>query len=1525
MPRFISGRSKLTPQTGLTSDRYKYLSVSDSEPNIGDPIIGPSAWTGSVPAGQQYILVNIEGQDPGNRFWIPNQGGIIPGTISVFEEGTLVGGLSSTTQLNFIGQAITAEGVGGPNPGVAVTITVAPPGNPNEVLFVSAGSTDFATDTRFIFDDGLLKTGDRITVGAGGTVITTTGIGSVGIGTTQPTENLHLEGDFRITGTIYDSTNKPGDTGDLITKTATGGLLWITPSSVNSGAGGTIGQIQFHNTAGLVDGADNFYFDFNNNRVGIGSTQPTQLLDVLGVSTFSGGVFVDDLSVSGFSTFTEIIDANGGLDVFGHTELDSVNVSGLSTFGNNVDINVDLDVDGTTDLDILNVAEAASFTATTDNTLGNTNTGAVQIDGGVGIDKNLTVGQGIQATNLNITGVGTIAQFDFGVGQFDDITVLGVSTLGNVIVEGNTIKTKTGTGNLILDSDGSSASIVANDFLFVTKNTESTSKDTGSIITEGGIGVEKSVFIGLNLDVDGQTELDTLNVSVASSIASLTLANAGIAVTAILDEDDMVSDRDDALATQQSIKSYVDSRVTAQDLDFAGDSGTGNVDLDSQTFTIAGTTNEIETVGSGQTLTIGLPDDIIIGNTLTVTGITSLNGNVDLGDATDDTISLLGKVDTDILPASDGTLGLGSVGSKWDNVYANTFVGAITGNADTATALETARNFSISGDGSAPNVSFDGTADVDLELTLDTVNTDVGTFGDSITVPQVTVNGKGLVTGVTSVSIDFGAANVATADSLSNSRNIAATGDIAWNVDFKGHEDVSGISTLKDVGPGAGIYGGDDEKVLSLTIDDKGRITGISSVDINFSDANVATADSLSNSRNIAATGDIAWNVDFKGHEDVSGIATLATVFTAGIYGGDNKKVLSITADDKGRIIGISSVDIQFDDANVATADSLSNSRNIAATGDIAWNVDFKGHEDVTGVSTLKDVGPGSGTYGGENTKVLSLTLDDKGRITGVSSVSINFGLASVATADSLTDSRNIAATGDIAWNVDFKGHEDVSGIATLSSIITPGTVGSSTQVGVITFDAKGRITAASNVNISTATNSGTADNLSGGTAGDIPYQDGPGSTTFLADPGVSGDGYVLTWNNGSTAPQWSDLTTLGGSGYTLSAVDNGNDADIVLTDAVGGASSITVTAGSNITIDPVGVNGFTISAVDGAGVGVAASASDVLNVNGGQIGGVDPNADRIVFWDDSASKLTYLTAGTGLTISGTTITANSDAGKTYTLDAVDSGDNAILRLSDGSTNEDVLITAGSNITIDPVASGGFTINAVAGGGGGGGGGELLSDVDVKQYSNNNTPRTEYGCSNPIDVTVSAGIATIGIGSTSNAYGKRYVQETEPTTDVCDGDIWYDLTGTSGGSGSFVTGMIMMFSGTTAPSGWAFCDGTNGTPDLRNRFIMAAHSMSKTGTTSQAGPTFDATTGAVNESGQYEPGDIGGEAAHQLTEAELARHRHTYNGGNFKELQGDSAGLDDYANSGGNTGRTGEDKYHENRPPYYALAFIMKT
>ena len=75
----------------------------------------------------------------------------------------------------------------------------------------------------------------------------------------------------------------------------------------------------------------------------------------------------------------------------------------------------------------------------------------------------------------------------------------------------------------------------------------------------------------------------------------------------------------------------INNALDAADLDGAGDSGTFAVDLDTQSLTIAGTTNEIETVASGQTLTIGLP------NNVTISGNATIGGNiVKTGDLTVD-------------------------------------------------------------------------------------------------------------------------------------------------------------------------------------------------------------------------------------------------------------------------------------------------------------------------------------------------------------------------------------------------------------------------------------------------------------------------------------------------------------------------------------------------------------------------------------------------------------------------------------------------------------------------------------------------------------------------------------------------------------------------------------------------------------------------------------------------------------------------------------------------------------------------
>ena len=73
----------------------------------------------------------------------------------------------------------------------------------------------------------------------------------------------------------------------------------------------------------------------------------------------------------------------------------------------------------------------------------------------------------------------------------------------------------------------------------------------------------------------------------------------------------------------------INNVLDAADLDGAGDSGTFAVDLDTQSLTIAGTTNEIETVASGQTLTIGLPNNVTISGNATIGGNIT-NGSVNL-------------------------------------------------------------------------------------------------------------------------------------------------------------------------------------------------------------------------------------------------------------------------------------------------------------------------------------------------------------------------------------------------------------------------------------------------------------------------------------------------------------------------------------------------------------------------------------------------------------------------------------------------------------------------------------------------------------------------------------------------------------------------------------------------------------------------------------------------------------------------------------------------------------------------------
>lgn len=121
---------------------------------------------------------------------------------------------------------------------------------------------------------------------------------------------------------------------------------------------------------------------------------------------------------------------------------------------------------------------------------------------------------------------------------------------------------------------------------------------------------------------------------------------------------------------------------------------------------------------------------------------------------------------------------------------------------------------------------------------------------------------------------------------------------------------------------------------------------------------------------------------------------------------------------------------------------------------------------------------------------------------------------------------------------------------------------------------------------------------------------------------------------------------------------------------------------------------------------------------------------------------------------------------------------------------------------------------------------------------------------------------------------------------------------------TFFSGFVAMYHGAVVdiPDGWYLCDGNNSTPDLRGKFVVGA-------------------------GGDYSPGDTGGEDSHTLTVAELAAHAHTIS--NMAHGGETSVGSPNaWMHGMGGTHTTlsaGGGAAHENRPPFYALCFIMKS
>ena len=187
------------------------------------------------------------------------------------------------------------------------------------------------------------------------------------------------------------------------------------------------------------------------------------------------------------------------------------------------------------------------------------------------------------------------------------------------------------------------------------------------------------------------------------------------------------------------------------------------------------------------------------------------------------------------------------------------------------------------------------------------------------------------------------------------------------------------------------------------------------------------------------------------------------------------------------------------------------------------------------------------------------------------------------------------------------------------------------------------------------------------------------------------------------------------------------------------------------------------------------------------------------------------------------------------------------------------------------------------------------------------------------DLNILSGASSAGVTSTE-------LQALDGVTS----NIQTQINNITGGSSTTIpSGLIAMWSGflSAIPTGWVLCDGTNSTPDLSGRFVKGVgssgmgvgstggaasvtlseanipqHSHSFSGTTDSQTTTYD----DITATGSYFDGADGGTDRGLSADAPAAAHTHTFSG------------------TTGTYGHVGPVSF-TTEPPYYALAFIMKT
>ena len=327
----------------------------------------------------------------------------------------------------------------------------------------------------------------------------------------------------------------------------------------------------------------------------------------------------------------------------------------------------------------------------------------------------------------------------------------------------------------------------------------------------------------------------------------------------------------------------------------------------------------------------------------------------------------------------------------------------------------------------------------------------------------------------TTKTVAYTDSTVSAANTLATARSISATGDVTWSVTFDGSANVTSSLTLATVNASP-----QSNAFKRVTVNAKGLVTALS--DVTSSDITSAlgftpvnkSGDIMSGNLEIStASGNsqfVIHKTNIEGNKsqvvfatnnlsvwDISS-AAIADAFVINRY--DNAGTFVgpvLSADRQTGMVTIPSITGALT-GNASTATKLATARSISATGDATWSVTFDGSANATSSLTLSSVNSNIGTYG-SSTQIPTFTVDAKGRITSVSTVSIDVGGSDLYYFAELINSSGINASIPVISLTPTLSSDDVDvvfgpkGTGSLAADIADGTTAGGNKRGANAVD----------------------------------------------------------------------------------------------------------------------------------------------------------------------------------------------------------------------------------------------------------------------------------------------------------------------------------------------------------------------------------------------------------------------------------------------------------------------------------------